>query len=80
MLEQNGIIGQCARIVEIRQRETAPLLKSFREWIDKTHGDVLPKSDLGDAFRYTLNQWDALNQFMSQVDTVDAFFCRSRIR
>jgi len=54
---------RAARIVEIRQRDTAPLLQSFREWIDKTHGDVLPKSDLGDAFRYTLNQWDALNEF-----------------
>jgi hypothetical protein len=54
---------RAARIVEIRQRDTAPLLKSFREWIDKTHGDVLPKSDLGDAFRYTLNQWKALNEF-----------------
>jgi transposase len=54
---------RAARIVEIRQRDTAPLLQSFREWINKTHGDVLPKSDLGDAFRYTLNQWDALNEF-----------------
>jgi hypothetical protein len=54
---------RAARIVEIRQRDTAPLLQSFREWINKTHGDVLPKSDLGDAFRYTLNQWEALNEF-----------------
>jgi len=56
---------RAARIVEIRQRDTVPLLKAFREWIDKTHGDVLPKSALGDAFRYTLNQWEALNQFPS---------------
>lgn len=49
----------------MRQRETAPLLKSFREWIDRTMGDVLPKSDLGDAFHYTLNQWEALNQFVN---------------
>jgi len=54
---------RAARIVEIRQRETAPILKSFREWIDKTVGNTLPKSDLGEAFRYTLNQWEALNQF-----------------
>ncbi len=54
---------QAARIVEIRQRETVPILKSFRAWIDKTVGDTLPKSDLGEAFRYTLNQWGALNQF-----------------
>jgi transposase len=56
---------RAARIVEIRQRDTVPLLKSFREWIDKAHGNVLPKSDLGEAFRYTLNQWEALSQFAS---------------
>jgi hypothetical protein len=56
---------RAARIVEIRQRDTTPLLKSFREWIDKTHSDVLPKSDLGEAFRYTLNQREALQQFAS---------------
>ena len=56
---------RAARIAEIRQRDTTPLLKSFRDWIDKTNGDVLPKSDLGEAFRYTLNQWEALNQFAS---------------
>jgi transposase len=54
---------QAAGILEIRQRETVPLLKELRRWIDKTIGDTLPKSDLGEAFRYTLNQWDALNQF-----------------
>jgi hypothetical protein len=54
---------RAARIIEIRQRESVPLLKSFREWIDKTQGDTLPKSKLGEAFRYTLNQWQALNQF-----------------
>jgi hypothetical protein len=54
---------QAARIVDIRQREAIPFLKAFREWIEKTIGDTLPKSDLGEAFRYTLNQWEALNQF-----------------
>jgi hypothetical protein len=56
---------RAARILEVRQRDTTPLLKSFREWIDNTIGSVLPKSKLGEAFRYTLNQWDALNQFAS---------------
>ena len=56
---------RAARNVEIRQRDTAPLLKSFHEWIGKTHGDVLPKSELGEAFGYTLNQWEALNQFVN---------------
>jgi transposase len=54
---------QAARIVEIRQRDSVPLLRSLREWIDKTIGEVLPKTKLADAFRYTLNQWPALNEF-----------------
>lgn len=67
-LRQSEWIGltldeRAERIVEIRQRESVPLLKSFRQWIDQMMGQVLPKEKLGDAFRYTLNQWDALNQF-----------------
>lgn len=54
---------QAARIVEIRQSESVPLLQSFRQWIDKTIGDTLPKTKLAEAFRYTLNQWEALNEF-----------------
>jgi hypothetical protein len=54
---------KAARIVEIRQSESVPLLRSFREWLDKTIGETLPKSKLGEAFRYTLNQWEALNEF-----------------
>jgi hypothetical protein len=56
---------RAARVAEIRQRESVPILKSFREWIDKTMGNTLPKSKLGEAFRYTLNQWEALNQYPS---------------
>jgi transposase len=56
---------QAAHILEVRQRESAPLVSSFREWIDKTLGNVLPKSPLGEAMGYTLNQWDALKQFLT---------------
>lgn len=51
------------KVKETRQRETVPLLKNFGEWLRQMQGLVLPKSDLGDAIRYTLNQWDALQVF-----------------
>ena len=54
---------QAAHIVEVRQRDTMPLLTAFKQWIDQTVGNVLPRTDLGEALRYTLNQWDALCQF-----------------
>lgn len=51
------------RVAEVRTRETAPLLETFGTWLRKTVGNVLPKSDFGGAIGYTLNQWDALQQF-----------------
>lgn len=55
---------RAARILEVRQREAQPLVDSFRAWIDKTIGNVLPKSKLGEALGYTLNQWGALGEFL----------------
>lgn len=55
---------RAAHILEVRQREAKPLVDSFREWIDKTIGNVLPKSKLGEALKYTHNQWPALCEFL----------------
>jgi len=49
---------------EVRQMKTAPLLARIREWLDARSADVLPKSELGVAIRYALNQWRALTRFI----------------
>lgn len=58
-----SIDERAEQVKEMRQRETAPLLKNFGEWLRQMQTLVLPKSDLGDAIRYALNQWDALQVF-----------------
>jgi transposase len=50
--------------LEHRQNDSAPILVQFRAWLvaqQATHGGpVLPKSPMGEAITYALNQWTAL--------------------
>jgi hypothetical protein len=50
-----------------RQSESAPIMESFKEWLDVQHADpkVLPKSAIGVAVRYARNQWAPLCSFLS---------------
>jgi transposase len=48
----------------LRQELAVPRLAQFREWLESRQaergGPALPKSPMGQAIQYTLNQWDAL--------------------
>jgi len=44
----------------IRQAKSVQLLNDFKLWLDKSAKQVLPKSAIGAAIRYTLNQWHKL--------------------
>ena len=48
----------------LRQQEAVPLLAKFKTWLDETEPNVLPKSHLGKAVRYTLSQWDKLYRYV----------------
>lgn len=52
--------------LELRQRESVPLMNELHDWLVEKSGDprVLPKSSLGKAVRYTLNQWDEMSMFL----------------
>lgn len=52
--------------LELRQRESAPLMNELHDWlIEKGNNPrVLPKSSLGKAVRYALNQWEELSVFL----------------
>jgi transposase len=50
-------------VLALRQREAAPILDDFKVWLEQTRPQVLPKSPLADALRYTLNQWGALRRY-----------------
>lgn len=47
-----------------RHEEVQPLLDSFKAWLDEQNQRTLPKSKLGEAVKYCLNQWDKLIAFM----------------
>jgi transposase len=52
----------------LRQMKTRPVLERIRSWLDARVGKVLPKSPLGQAITYTLNQWTALTRFLEDGD------------
>jgi hypothetical protein len=48
----------------LRQEKSLPRLERFQAWLESQQaargGEVLPKSPMGQAITYTLNQWEAL--------------------
>lgn len=50
----------------LRQSESLPIMNELRDWLMEKNDDlrVLPKSKLGKAVRYALNQWDELAVFL----------------
>lgn len=47
-------------IVRLRRRRSVPILKAIREYIEAVGEMALPKSPIGKAITYALNQWEAL--------------------
>ena len=48
---------------KIRQEKSLPLLKQFEAWLIKSEQEVLPKTKLGEAVQYCLNQWIKLQRY-----------------
>ncbi len=57
-----------AERLALRQAESAPLVRSLGAWFEQLQTKVLPKSPLGQAVGYALNQWQALNVFLTDGD------------
>lgn len=51
----------------LSQQESVPIMNDLHSWLLARNADpmVLPKSSLGKAVRYALNQWDELSVFLS---------------
>jgi transposase len=56
----------------LRQEFAVPRLASFKEWLEslpaERGGSVLPKSPMGQAITYALNQWEALCVYTANGD------------
>ena len=60
--EQARAMDAPARL-DLRQRESAPLLADFRDKLLGWREQLLPKHPMREAVQYALNQWDALGVF-----------------
>lgn len=49
---------------ERRKKEVRPVLDTFKSWLEEQKRSTVPKSRLGEAVKYCLNQWDKLINFM----------------
>ncbi len=47
-----------------RQQHAGPLLEELLAWLNLTRTKVLPKSPMGQAITYTVNQWEALTVYL----------------
>ena len=61
-IKQNCTSAQA--VYEYRQQYAKPLLIEFKQWLDENVHHVRPKSPLGDAFGYALNQWEKLTRYL----------------
>lgn len=51
---------------QMRQRQARPILTELKEWLDKQKAVALPKSALGQALGYALNNWEALERYLEK--------------
>ena len=55
-----------AIIRDLRQEFSVPILAKIKTWLDENQKLVLPRSPMAQAITYTLNQWEALNVYVTQ--------------
>ena len=49
---------------QARQEQAVPVMQQLKTWLDKTALQVPPKTAIGSAISYTLNQWDKLQVYL----------------
>jgi hypothetical protein len=47
----------------MRQELALPILEQFGTWLEAQRAEVLPKSPIGEAFGYALNNWAAVVRY-----------------
>jgi transposase len=50
----------------LRQLHAGPILAELKKWLDEQRPGALPKSALGQAIGYALNNWEALRRYQEQ--------------
>jgi hypothetical protein len=52
----------------VRQAGAKPILNDIKQWLGGEQPHVLPKSPIGQAVQYALNQWKALTRYIEDGD------------
>jgi len=50
----------------LRQQQAQPVLTELKAWLEGQKGQALPKSVMGQALGYALNNWEALCRYLEQ--------------
>ena len=58
-----GIV-RTAEHLALRRERAAPAMERLRAWLFDEHGRHPPKSPIGEALRYAVNQWNTLTAFL----------------
>jgi hypothetical protein len=71
-IEAEGKQGQAMLEAQIRhslrQETSRPVLERFKLWLEGQKTQVIPKSPMGQAIGYTLNNWEALCRYTEDGD------------
>jgi transposase len=52
------------QLLDARQKQAKPILAEIKTVLEEYKNQVLPKSPIGKAIAYSLNQWDALTRYI----------------
>jgi transposase len=50
----------------LRRERALPILVEFKAWLDEQSQVMVPKTEIADAVRYSLNQWDAFVRYCDE--------------
>ena len=68
-------------LLEVRQEKSVPLLKQLHGCLIDWKPQVLPKTPIGKAITYSLNQWEALNRYTeAPILSIDNNFAERTLR
>jgi transposase len=63
---KRDVVGRLAH-AQLRQQEAQPILTRIKKWLEQQRPLHLPKSPLGEAITYALNQWEPLNHYLTDA-------------
>jgi transposase len=64
--ERTARVAREAERTRLRQRDADPILADLKAWLDATRPSALPKSALGIAIGYAVNNWAALTRYRDE--------------